>query len=84
MKLSELITRIGDENVIFQLLADSTTNVNTNKKGVSLITFATDQTNATAVLHDDGKIGFVVWFPRPAFEAATKDLRLKAPPAKPE
>ena len=59
MKLSELITAIGDENVQFQNLDHCADKLNMN--GTTTITFGTEQ---RLNLQGTEKLGLVVWLDR--------------------
>jgi hypothetical protein len=63
MKLSELITAVGDENVGIQNLDQCAIDLNWSAKKGTKITFGTDQ-----VLTPEGlpKLGMVVWLDRKA------------------
>lgn len=60
MKLSELIATYGDDKVQFQNLDQSTLTLNMNK-GVTKITFGTDQ---PFDINGTEKLGLVLWFDR--------------------
>jgi hypothetical protein len=60
MKLSELITRYGDDKVQFQNLDHCANSLNMNK-GITKISFATDQ---PITFKGTEKLGLVVWLDR--------------------
>ncbi len=67
MTLSEMIAAAGNENVGFQVLTDCITNISTNKKGVSTITFKTEAVKCNEFIYELEKqktVGFIVWIPR--------------------
>lgn len=61
MKLSELIAAYGDDDVQFQYLDHCTDTLNMGKKGVTKVTFGTEQ---SFTLDGTDKLGIVVWFDR--------------------
>lgn len=66
MKLSELITKVGDENIKAQWIDESFTNIKTNKKGVTKVTFETTEATANEYAFDLSKMkkrGLVIWLP---------------------
>lgn len=64
MKLSELILHVGDRNVMVQRLDTSLVSSKTNRKGVTQITFATDQIHTNDLMYGPpSKVGLVVWLP---------------------
>lgn len=67
MKLSELIARIGDDNVEFQNLDGSLISVDFKAKSGTKITFGTSM---TADFDGTTKLGLVVWLDRDAVKAA--------------
>lgn len=66
MKLSELITAVGDENIRLQRVDESMTNISTNKKGISKVTFETDAVSAGDFMGDNiaPMHGLIIWLPR--------------------
>ena len=68
MKLSELIAKVGDDNVQFQNLDNDMTGWK-QKDGVTQITFGT---TAQVGVTGTQKLGLVVWLDREAVELATK------------
>lgn len=70
MKLSELIAKVGDENVQFQNLDNDIVRLNTKSGGKSEITFGT---RAATTLNGTQKLGLVIWLDREAVEKATEE-----------
>lgn len=68
MKLSELIEKVGDDNVMFQNLDNDTTNMKTRKDGQSEVTFGTQMSFGV-----DGteRLGLIVWLDREAVKKVT-------------
>ena len=65
MKLSELIAKVGDENITCQWVDQSFTEIKTNKKNVTKITIQTDAINANEYF-DLSKMktrGLIIWLP---------------------
>ena len=60
MNLSELITKYGDDKVVFQKIDDCATNFATTKHG-SKITFVTSETFG---FNGMDKLGLVIWLDR--------------------
>ncbi len=71
MKLSELISKIGDANIQVQFLDNCLSNIQTNKRGVSRVTFDTKAINATQIATDTDMVGIILWMDRTAFKKAT-------------
>jgi hypothetical protein len=73
MKLSELLARVGDERLSFQMLSHSVTNVTDGKKG-GKITFGTTSENAQELMrhfafgYKPKVTGIVVWVPTDKYE----------------
>lgn len=67
MTLSELIAAVGDDNVRFQRLDESATELDWNHKSGGRITFATSE-----VITPKGTehFGLVLWLPRDALKKA--------------
>lgn len=59
----DLLTRCGEEKLRVQFVGPSMTNITTNKRGESRITFATDQLTANDVMGGTGMMGIIVWVP---------------------
>lgn len=74
MKLSELIAKIGDENVTFQILQNALSGISLGKEGDSKVTFFTKAITPSDIMQSKGKIGIVVWVPREKWEEATKKI----------
>lgn len=60
MGLTELLTKIGDDNTTYQNLRRSMKDIKTTKHG-SLISFYTNELSPTDIVRGAGKIGLVVW-----------------------
>lgn len=67
MKLSELISRVGDDKVEFQNLDTCLVSVSSSAKRDTKITFGTSM---TAGFDGTTKLGLVVWLDRDAVKAA--------------
>ena len=64
MTIIELLEQVGLENVEVQPLLPNVTNINTNRAGVSKITFETKGTNATEIaLGKCRKAALIIWIP---------------------
>ena len=74
MKLSELILKIGDNNVKFQILQRSMTGIRIKKGGEKEVSFLTEAITPNDVMHNTGMVGLVVWVPRDKWEEVSKDL----------
>jgi hypothetical protein len=74
MKLSQLIAKIGDENVKFQILQNALSGISLGKEGDSKVTFFTDAITPSDVMQNKGKVGLVVWIPREHWEKVAKDV----------
>lgn len=76
MTIIDLLQRAGVDNIKYQMLLSSLCNISTNKRGVSRITFETDQINASDVLANDGDwVGIVVWVPGRTIEEARRKIQ---------
>lgn len=64
----------GEENLKVQFLTKCMTNISTNKKNVSKITFETEQMNASQALQDDAPVAVIVWIPRQNYQQAAKEM----------
>jgi hypothetical protein len=70
MNLSELISRVGDDNVTLQPLMECITDAK-QRKTATAITFLTDQMSVAEVaIGNPKKIGLVVWLPKDKLDAA--------------
>lgn len=74
MKLSQLIAKIGDENVKFQILQNALAGISLGKEGDSKVTFFTDAITPSDVMQNKGKVGLVVWIPREEWEKVAKEI----------
>ena len=74
MKLSELIAKIGDENVKFQILQNALSGISLGKDGDSKVTFFTNAITPSDVMQSKGKVGLVVWIPREEWEKVAKEI----------
>ena len=74
MKLSQLIAKIGDENVKFQILQNALAGISLGKEGDSKVTFFTDAITPSDVMQNKGKVGLVVWIPREEWEKVAKQV----------
>ncbi len=74
MNLTDLLTKIGSENLKFQLLNQCLLSVQATKTKGNRITFATEAITPDEILSNDGAIGVIVWVPRDKWIAATKDM----------
>lgn len=72
--LSELISKIGNENIGFQMLHNCMTNIRQAKKHAT-ISFQTDSLTATDVARSTGKVGLIVWVDRDVFDNSLKELK---------
>jgi len=71
--ISELFTEIGNDNICYQLLHTSMTDIKTKKKD-SAVTFLTQQITPNEVMSNTGKIGVVVWVDRDIYIDAVKKV----------
>ncbi|MEG0835522.1 MAG: hypothetical protein RR413_08750 [Christensenellaceae bacterium] len=71
MKLSELISEIGDENIRVQFIANSLVGFKECKHDLE-VTFATEKQNKP--LSDKSKVGIVLWVCRDIYENAAMQL----------
>ncbi|MFK3862600.1 hypothetical protein [Pseudoalteromonas rhizosphaerae] len=71
MNISNLINRVGDENVMYQSVQGSLVGVKDKKReGDTEVTIATTQINANDVACNTGKVGIIVWINRDSYEKA--------------
>ena len=59
----ELLTRIGEEHVFVQNVVENMTNITTDKRGVSKVTFVTPKLTAGEVMGEPQHVGLVLWLP---------------------
>lgn len=74
MKLSALIARYGDNRVGCQYIDECADTLNMGKKGITKITFGTNQ---RITLEGTQMLGLILWFDRKAFAdivAADKEI----------
>lgn len=73
MKMSELISAVGDEHVVFQNLSNDAWTIDKTKHGTK-VTFYTDAIQAEELLNGGRtkKMGVVLWLPRDRVEAAVE------------
>lgn len=65
MKLSELISQVGDENIKVQNLFESMTAAKLLRSGATEIAFGTTEVSTTEIMLDTSdKIGLVIWIPK--------------------
>ena len=74
MKLSDLILKIGDEKVRFQILQNALSGISLGKEGDSKVTFFTNAITPSDIMQNKGKVGLVVWIPREEWEKVAKEL----------
>lgn len=74
MKLSELIAKIGDKKVTFQILQNALAGISLGREGDSKVTFFTDAITPSDIMQNKGKVGLVVWIPREEWEKVAKDI----------
>lgn len=75
MTLIELIQFCGQESVEVQSISNALLNITTNKKGISKVSFETDNLTATDVACPPSRyVGYVVWIPREKFDKAVEEL----------
>ncbi len=66
MELSKYITQIGEEKLKCQWIDQSFTDIKTNKKGLTKVTFETNVITANEYAFDLSKMkmrGMVIWIP---------------------
>jgi hypothetical protein len=65
VNISELVQQVGLENIRVQYIDESMTDISTNKRSVSKVTFETNALSATEVAIGLPKMcGLVLWIPR--------------------
>lgn len=68
MSISEMLTAIGDDKIVFQNLDNDLIRISTRGGGTTQLTFGTQ---AQTTLNGTEKLGFVVWLDREDVEKAT-------------
>lgn len=68
MTISDVLKAVGDDRILVQSLAECLTNITTNKKGVSRITFETREATANDFMRGTNRVGLVVWIERSDWE----------------
>lgn len=74
MGLVEFFKKFGNKNLMFQRLDHTMTNIKSSR-GISSITFKTDQITPNEVFSNQGKIAFIVWMDREQFEEISKSFK---------
>jgi len=75
MSLSKALEIIGDDNIVFQYLDNSTVNVKDKSQTKDTdVTFATRETTCNDHYTQSGKMGVVVWVDRDDWDKAVKEL----------
>lgn len=65
LSLFALIEAVGVDNIRVQNLLQSMTDIRTDKRGDSKVTFGTDQINATQVATNTTRMmGIILWLPK--------------------
>lgn len=84
MKLSEIILKIGDDNVTFQNLGNDLDSVSLTRRGVK-VSFFTDPENINPndllATKKSNKIGLIVWLPRDRVDAILAENSERKPGA---
>lgn len=81
--ITELLSRIGDDNVKLQNLGESMTHINQRKGGVTEIAFLTDAITPTEAIVGEAKyLGFVLWLPTAAVKAVMAAHNAEVPDAR--
>lgn len=70
MGISELLTRIGDDNIMFQNLDNDIVRLKTRADGQSEITFGSQ---AQTTINGTERLGLVLWLNRDDVELAKKE-----------
>lgn len=73
MKLSELIAKVGDDNIQLQNLAHSSPCMNATGQGEAKVSFFTSLPNATSAILQRGVTCLILWMPTPLVESAGKE-----------
>jgi hypothetical protein len=67
LSIVDLINGVGVDNVRVQFLDQAITNINTNKKGESNVTFGTKEITATEIaVGQSRQMALILWMPRAA------------------
>lgn len=75
MTIVELIEKIKSENITVQILNQATEKVNTNKKGITKITFITDMVNAVDLCYgNENVVGMIIWCDKKAYKNAIEQI----------
>ena len=74
--ITDLISKIGDDNIEFQILDSSITNIK-SVKGGSKIEFITSQITPSDVAMNTGKRCLIVWVDGDVFSQALRDIGIK-------
>lgn len=74
VSLADLLNAIGGEDVRFQTLEQSMEGIKT-KKGVSIVSFATDALTPTDVAFNSGPKGLIVWVDRDLMRQRLDELK---------
>lgn len=73
----QMLTRLGDDEIKFQNIAGSLTNISTNKKKEVKVTFVTGEefiTPGEVMSGNFRNIGFLLWLPREKVERIIAEI----------
>lgn len=69
----ELLSGVGNENLIVQSLVDNLTGAQIRKNGQTELKFMTDVINPSDVMANRGRIGMVIWIDRADWQRVTAE-----------
>lgn len=72
MKISEIISKVGEENIRVQFINKAMTGIRNTRDGIE-VSFLTEAIDPNDVMHNTGKIGLVLWVPREIWEKIAKE-----------
>jgi hypothetical protein len=65
MSITELLKRVGDNNVQVQFLHDCICgNISTDKRGITTVSFKTNAISCADFASGRGQIGIILWIPQ--------------------
>lgn len=60
----ELLTRVGEDKIVFQSLFDGQVDIQWKKNGEARVAFYTNQVSRSAAIGEPDRVALVVWLPR--------------------
>ena len=72
MRISEIISKVGEENIRVQFINKAMTGIRNTREGIE-VSFLTEAIDPNDVMNNTGKIGLIMWVPRDIWEKLVKE-----------